>query len=553
MDLIEKMDRAKRIKAVLFAYAVFTNVYLLIRILNYSHGFLTDHADYFLYTVKLVICILAVITIRKNMLERYRVILPVMELMVVFSVWEFLVSVLITDPKYALALTLFLIPVAANIILDFFFFLELCNSDKDRRIWVTIYIILAILILISILHSGALFLVAVAMITRSAMSLVYIQISSNSGAQENENNDKQSIRNRLANKTINKKVKIALIGVYAFIMCAFAFSCLYKPSGKYVLTSEDGSVSVRSTSDHLSDVYYFRDRHEKEAAEYKQYNVENCFARLEELRHYKRTGFERRWWGLFDVKTGEITSTRYKKSLDYDDNGIAWDHDGHFIDLKGNPVITMPRTVTAGRSTMTTVFNSIYAFVKGGGLDDTRKWHNWDGKFFEFERHFGSYNVTEDDDINDKLYFWNNAAIFYSEVKGCYGIVNDKGEILLEPCFYKYQIPGPNVLVAHTHGEGNLNVFTLDGKQFFSMDNNIQTIHFEDKYKLLWAEMGSFTINENANEGAVIDYNGKLIYSGIVGVRDATDDEIIIEKVEDGDVVEIAIDYEGNELYRVDD
>lgn len=572
MDLIEKMDKTKRIKVVLFAYALFTNVYLLIRILNYNKGFLTDHADYFLYAIKMLICVLGVVTIRKNMMEKYRTILPIMELMVAFSAWEFLVSLLITDPQYALALTLFLIPVAANIILDFFFYLELCNSNKDRRIWIAIYCVLAVFILTSIMRSGTLFLVAVAMITRLAMALIYIQISSNSLAQENEKDDKHSIWNKLANKKINRKIKIALIGVYAFILCAFAFSCLYKPSGKYVLTSEDGSVSVRSTSDYLIDVYYFANRHEKEAAEYKQYDIENCYAQLEDISPYRRTGFERTWCGLIDVKTGEVTSARYKGYLSYDDNGIAWDYNGHFIDLKGDTVITMPRAVTAKRSTMTTVFNSIYAFVKGGGLDHTElshyrdlydllfadrdfsgRWHDWDGQFFKFERNFGSFDVTEDDDINDRLYFWNHAAVFYSEVKGCYGIVNDRGEILVKPCFYSYRIPGPNVLVAHTHGEGNLNVFTFDGKQIFSMDNTIHTIRYEDEYKLLWGDVGSFTINEYANQSAVIDYDGNIIYSGITGVRYATDDEIIIKKVEDGDVVEIAIDYGGNELYRVTD
>ena len=81
MDAIERMDRTKKIKGALYLYLVFTYVNLLIHVANYKQGFLSEYGDYELYLEKVLICIFVIRVLRKNWLEGFRGILPIMKIM----------------------------------------------------------------------------------------------------------------------------------------------------------------------------------------------------------------------------------------------------------------------------------------------------------------------------------------------------------------------------------------------------------------------------------------------------------------------------------------
>ena len=475
-----KNEKTEKLKIEFYLYVFFTYAHLFIRIINYRMGFLSDHADHVLYTAKLLICILTVFLLRNKIPERHRGVLLIMKFIIAFSVWELLVSVLGTDPSYALGLTLFLIPVIANTILDFFLYLELCNSDRDQKVWVTINVALLVSMVLSTYVIGLFIILVCLTFVRFVMALVIILASPFPDIEGIDVISKWNVWGRFANKKNSKRLWIAIIGAYAFVLCVVTFNGLHK--------------------------------------------------------------------------------SRENDVLKYDDNGIAWDNKGHFIDQEGNTVITMPWIVSAKTSTMTKVFNPIYALVKSGkgyyhkyvpdykrslnvllGADDSYiAWHNSDDKFYEFDYY-------DSDEIEHKQYFYNHVTAFYSDVKGGYGLVNDQGQIIVEPVFYSYKFKSPNVLRVRMRRTGEENVFTLDGKQLFKEDNNLRSIEFDDKNKLVWGEVGHTTIDENANESLVADYEGNIIYSGITGVDEIYDDKIVIKKIEGHDEVKIVIDWDGNE------
>lgn len=391
-----KNEKTEKLKIGFYLYVFFTYAHLFIRIINYRMGFLSDHADHVLYTAKLLICILTVFLLRNKIPERYRGVLLIMKFIIAFSVWELLVSVLGTDPGYALGLTLFLIPVIANTILDFFFYLELCNSDKDQKTWVTINVALLVSIVLSTYVLGLFILLVCLVFVRFVIALVIVLASPFPDIEGSDVISKWNVWSKFANKKISKRVWIALIGAYAFVLFVVTFNGIHK--------------------------------------------------------------------------------SRENNVLKYDDTGIAWDNKGHFIDQEGNTVITMPWIVSAKTSTMTKVFNPIYALVKSGigyylkyvpdykrslnvllGADDSYiAWHNSDDKFEVFTHYFS-------DEIVDKQYFYNHVTVFYSDVRGGYGLVNDQGQIIVEPVFYSYKIESPNIISVRMRGTGEEDVFTLDG------------------------------------------------------------------------------------------
>ena len=80
MDVIERMDRTRKLGKVFYLYFVFSIVNVGIHIANYYNGFLNNYCDYALYVLKILVCLIVVKVFKVTRLERYRGVVPIMYL-----------------------------------------------------------------------------------------------------------------------------------------------------------------------------------------------------------------------------------------------------------------------------------------------------------------------------------------------------------------------------------------------------------------------------------------------------------------------------------------
>ena len=170
MDIVELMDKNKRLGRAFYLYTVFTLVNLCIHVSNYYQGFLPDIGDYALYLVKIVVCLFVLITFGKNRLARYQGVTPIMRMMLCLDITELVISLLITDIFQKFAVRIMLVPMIIKFILDFCLYLEIIKDKKDRKSWITINLTLLFLLLLS-LKFGIWFLAFIAVIFRLVFSL----------------------------------------------------------------------------------------------------------------------------------------------------------------------------------------------------------------------------------------------------------------------------------------------------------------------------------------------------------------------------------------------
>ena len=538
MDVIERLERTKKLRVVFYLYAAFTYINLFIHVENYYQGFLSEHMEYFLYAAKIVICLSVIMVFNKNRIERYRGIVPIMKLMIVFDVMEFVISALMTSYKTGIALKILLVPMVLKVFLDFFFYWEILNK-KDKFVWIALNLLILVCCFFSMKIKGILLFVVMFAAVRVVLSLIFIKISRDS-------EDSTDIWTGISDIHFPKWLRIAAVSVYALMIFVFAFLCLYKPIGNKELTSVE------------------------EGGGYKEFAVQNLMSTLGP--HPWSTGFERTWYGLMDANDELITKPKYTHWLGYDYNGIAWDYKGHFIDRKGNTVISVPYIVSAKRSVRTSVFNSVFSFLTGGkyeerdliylmnnigySMADEDFYVAWDdsnlsGNTFKVYTNIDRYGEVAFE-VEGSQYFFNHITVFYSEVKGAYGLMNDQGEIIVKPCIYDFSYIGPEIMEVNMRDVGNANVLTQNGEFLFDKYNSFYSIKCDRENELLWGVNEMFYIGyRNNNDNAIFDFSGKEIYSGFRYCEGVTDDgTIIITKYEDGKWFEIGLDLNGNELYR---
>ena len=184
MDVIERMDKARKLGNVFYLYLVFSIVNVLIHIGNYYNGFLNNYADYALYVVKIIICFMVIKVFKAGSLERYRGIVPIMKLMIICDALELYLSCIMSQQNRGIAFKIAIALMAIKIILDFFFYLEIIESGRDRKAWIALNLVLLALILLATKAPAGFYLGVVAAVIRWGVAFVFIRSSLNSGDVE---------------------------------------------------------------------------------------------------------------------------------------------------------------------------------------------------------------------------------------------------------------------------------------------------------------------------------------------------------------------------------
>lgn len=429
-----------------FVYWGFSIFNFWIHYNNYYKGGLSDTDDYILYAIEIAICIAVIIVTGKYSCFSG---IPIIMKAMIFVDWlQVLISITVTDLNFwfkagswynliTLAAVLYVFTVAAKLLLDCFLYKELMYDKTQYTIWFISNAVILIFAVIMIFRYWFKYLIFAAMFFRYFYALLRILGS----YYEKYINWEESFFRRLSYKKISNKVRLAALAFCFFASMLFLWLCFDKTEGKYVLTSNDGQYSVKSMYDSFISS---EDRNYVEDENVVEYCVSN---RMPEW-----TGFQRKWYGLFDVNNGVITDTVYKGWLNFDASGIAWDYNGHFIDIEGNELITVPSVILKRRSARTGFYNDVLDFY--GGHPRTRRFVTINGEFIDI------YGIAQGDDnyyrdttwhgevVQDgniaknvsEDYFSNHLAIFYSEVDGAYGVINDQGEVTVEPIITKYSL-----------------------------------------------------------------------------------------------------------------
>jgi hypothetical protein len=446
----------------------------IIHFINYFFGFLGEGVDYLIYGILVAACICGIQIIKKGHEQGYKGVAVILKLMTVLYLVETLISVTMTE-RMGLALILIILVMLLKMVLDYFLFWEIIENSKTRKHWIAMN--LAIIVGLALGIKVAFFEgVTIVLIVFRFLSCLWIIRNRRTFGTE-----KESFWSRLSSKKMGKKSQIIAISVVGAALIVFCFLRFYKPEGRYEFESNDGNTVVFSSKDWL---YSTQDN----TCPVKQYVVCNYMPEW--------SGFHREWWGLIDLRTGRATDARYRNRLDFDEDGIAWDYNGHFIDLDGNIIITVPSSVTTKRSAKTSVFNIFMGvYPEGANL----YWQN------SYAVESGNF-VFAGRDLDFRRYFWGQTAIYYSDVEGAFGIINDKGQIVVKPeiiNFNRNYNEGITSVVRKQNGYAN---FINDkGEYLFDKSRDYENLNYNHS--------GQFVSGNIANTANIVlaDYDGNLL------------------------------------------
>lgn len=144
-------------------------------------------------------------------------------------------------------------------------------------------------------------------------------------------------------------------------------------------------------------------------------------------------------YGLIDLDSGECTEPRFVESLFFGNDGYAWDYEGHYIDTKGNIVITNKYYMENDMYLSNPLKFSIYAFDKSIANDICLSMNytkitylrNSDNDYFKYYLGY------------DRGDFSNGYAIYYTWVRDNYGnywkrcgYLDMNGDMVIKPYFW---------------------------------------------------------------------------------------------------------------------
>lgn len=123
-------------------------------------------------------------------------------------------------------------------------------------------------------------------------------------------------------------------------------------------------------------------------------------------------------YGLINIKTGENTGPIYDEFLDFDWDLTAWDGNGHIIDTSGNVLLTLPKSITKKRSRHQEIYDELLSDIIPGDLYD-RYYHFYDA-------------YRKGPFIKGGSYFYDGTDVYFNELSGKYGLIDDNGNILTD-------------------------------------------------------------------------------------------------------------------------
>ncbi|MCR4568685.1 MAG: hypothetical protein K5769_11580 [Pseudobutyrivibrio sp.] len=338
-----------------------------------------------------------------------------------------------------------------------------------------------------------------------------------------------------------KVKKLIFIGGLAVLMVfvpMFLARYYSDAKGKFYLVNSEGKLLTEQESStefkQVTDEIY-------------QYTVTN---RMPEW-----SGFNIKKYGLVNIKTKDNTGAIYDGEIFFDDEGIAWDYDSHFINKSGKQLFRAPKIVNRKISTKQDFYNSILKTkdekenksVRSSFLDNCcRTECELNGALLSY------FFVSEN---SGWKYFVNGIGVYHCDYNDSYGLCNDKGETITSP-IYKNIVPiKDNILFAVETKDGMYNFINPKGDTVFKED--FDWIVDIDLSKQMIAACRR-TDELRGNEDNHIDYSDCYVYkysfdgtkyTGVYYVEDFIFKENCLRKITDGKEVAVAV-YKGEEIFE---
>jgi hypothetical protein len=220
-----------------------------------------------------------------------------------------------------------------------------------------------------------------------------------------------SLMKKLINKfpRIDKKYRYA---IYGCLFICFLFMRNTYIEGDNQLTDENGNIlSDQKSVDYMYCAQYIPWYSDEKEQVY-QYNKCNLMPSWSMFYDEK--------YGLVNIETGLNTGAIYEEDLAFDNEGIAYDYDRHFINLNGEEVIKVPYIVKAKTSFRQMIVNNLLDYF------DTIKRHtfsigdrcNESGKFVLSSNH---------------TYFANGVTSYHTDLNDKYGLMSEDGNLVTLP------------------------------------------------------------------------------------------------------------------------
>lgn len=172
---------------------------------------------------------------------------------------------------------------------------------------------------------------------------------------------------------------------------------------------------------------------------------------------------------------------------------------------------------------------------------------------------------------NYKVETVSQEKYFVLESEGKYGVIDERGKVLINPEYYEIRIPNPfkSIFVCYYDyneetGKCRTKVINAQGTELFTKYNNIETINLNGIETTMPYEKNLLKHKENEKYG-LIDLNGKVIVNAIYDEIDGLsckEGELLVKKDEKYGVInnrgvkliDIKYDYiSGDEYYKEND
>ncbi len=334
--------------------------------------------------------------------------------------------------------------------------------QKRMNIWIFCNCLIAAMILLLIIKrfSIVLILIYLCIILRTILAVDICRLTSSIYAEEHD--DVVSISDLLSIK-LSKSVMIKCIAAVCILGISMALRFIY-------------TTSVNNPVSKNGDVF--------------QYENTNFMPDW--------TGFSDRKYGLHNVNTGKDTGAKYSDRLYFDQSGIAWDYDRHFIDENGNEIIETPKFLKKKRSCRQTY------------LDLFIEWCCYDYDFREYELNrpidvYGNFERVYQDNKSGYVYFSNGLACYYSDFYDSFGLIKEDGELLTPPQYRYLKLDFDNPFAIVFDKEYQKNILNKDGKELIN-DNNENVSEINTKF----ISAGVIKVTDD-NSTYFIDKEGQLL------------------------------------------
>ena len=322
---------------------------------------------------------------------------------------------------------------------------------------------------------------------------------------------KESIKNNNVSKFNKLKyVKYFLVSIIlTYGVAVVVLSNIYV-EGKQKLSDDKGSVLTEQTS---------TSSFVRQSLDVYSYSVEN-------LMPYKSI-FHDEKYGIVNVKTGFNSGAIFNDEPQFDNDGISPDYRGHFVNLKGKKIFDIPLRLRMKKSKRQLVSEDFFNIFKESHIPFFKKTYsskvdcNWNGWNYLFSvnksgicvlnsGYFDRYFQPDYEYDQPKHYFDNGMAFFYSELKGAYGIISDKGKILKKPIYDKIGLQAHYDMIPVHIKYGEYNV--LDADLNYIIDEKLEDVSIDTvlyNQKKIFYNYKDETLGDQNRWVKDIDINGK--------------------------------------------